>query len=157
MVGLKRFILLLSIAVGAFGLCAVGLNVIGVTNDAEPSRAEEWIASYMFRLKMRASRPRQPSQVPTTEDDLQRASSMYEQMCALCHGATRGRLAPFAKSLSPRPPQFVIQPSGRPTWMDAYVIEHGIRWTGMPSFQSLSKADVWHLALYVEGRSQPRE
>jgi hypothetical protein len=54
-------------------------------------------------------------------------------------------------------PQFVIHPCERPTWMDAYVIQHGIRWTGMPSFQTLSDADVWHLALYVEGQSKPRE
>ena len=66
-------------------------------------------------------------------------------------------MAPFAKAPSPRPPQFVIWPSERPTWMDAYAIQHGIRWTGLPSFQSLPESDIWHLALYVEGRNQARE
>lgn len=154
---LKRFILLLSIAVAALGLCAVALTVVDVTNEAEPSRAETWLAQSVFRMKARAKKPRHPVHFTTTEQDLDRASTMYQQMCSFCHGATRGRMAPFAKSLSPRPPQFVIQPSERPTWMDAYVIQHGIRWTGMPSFQSLSEADAWHLALYVEGQSKPRE
>jgi high-affinity iron transporter len=108
-------------------------------------------------MNIRAQRPQQPVQFTTTEDDLDRASSMYQQMCAVCHGASRGKMAPFARSLSPRPPQFVVESSGRSTWMDVYVIQHGIRWTGMPSFQSLPEADVWHLALYVEGRNQPRE
>jgi mono/diheme cytochrome c family protein len=153
----KGLILSLSVAVVAFALCAVALTVIDVTNHAVPSRTEEWLTSSVFQLKIGAQKPRQPSRLPTTEDDLERASTMYQQMCSFCHGAARGRIAPFAKSFSPRPPQFVIEPSSRPTWRDAYVIQHGIRWTGMPSFRSLSEADAWHLALYVEGRSQPSE
>lgn len=155
--GRKRFILLLSNTVVAFALCAVALAMVDITDDAAPSRTEGWLASSVFRLKIRAHKPPQPSRLPTTEDDLEHASSMYQQMCSVCHGAARGRMALFAKSFSPRPPQFVIQPSQRSTWMDAYVIQHGIRWTGMPSFQGLSEADAWHLALYVEGRGQPRE
>lgn len=153
----KRFILSLSIALAAFAMGAAALSVVDFTNEAEPSRAETWLAWSLFRMKVRAQKPRHAVQFTTTEEDLDRASTMYQQMCSFCHGATRGRRAPFAKSLSPRPPQFVIQASERPTWMDAYVIQHGIRWTGMPSFQSLSEADTWHLALYVEGRSKPRE
>jgi mono/diheme cytochrome c family protein len=149
--------LLLLIAVMAFAVGAVTLTVVDITNDAEPSRAENWLTSYVLQMKVRAQKPQQPSRVSATEDDLDHASSMYQQMCAFCHGASRGRMAPFAKSLSPRPPQFVKRPSERPTWMDAYIIQHGIRWTGMPSFSSLSEADAWHLALYVEGQSKPRQ
>jgi len=153
----KRSILLLSIAIAAIALCAAALTVVDISSEAEPSRAERWLASSVFQMKVRAQRPRLPVHFTTTADDLDRASSMYQQMCAFCHGASRGKMAPFARSLSPRPPQFVIESSGRPTWMDAYAIQHGIRWTGMPSFRSLPERDVWHLALYVEGRNQPRE
>ena len=155
--GRKRFIFLICLVLIAFALCAVALTVVDITNDAEPSRAEGWLASYVFQLKVRAHKPLQPSRIPTNEEDLDRASTMYQQMCSFCHEAARGRKSPFAESFSPRPPQFVIRPSERATWMDAYVIQHGIRWTGMPSFQGLSEADAWHLALYVEGRMNPRE
>lgn len=155
--GRKRFIVLFSVVLMAFALCAVAITVVDITNDAKPSRAENWIASYVLQLKVRAHKPRQPSRVAASEEDLDHASTMYQQMCSFCHGAARGRKAPFAESFSPPPPQFVIRPSERPTWMDAYVIQHGIRWTGMPSFQGLSEADAWHLALYVEGTSNPRE
>jgi mono/diheme cytochrome c family protein len=156
MVG-KCCTILLATAGVAIGLCAVALAVIDITNDAEPSRTEAWVASTVLQMRVRTQKPRQPDHFATTEDDLDRASTMYQQMCAFCHGAARGRMAPFAKALSPRPRQFVIQPSERPTWMDAYAIQHGIRWTGMPSFQSLPESDIWHLALYVEGRNQARE
>jgi cytochrome c len=153
----KRFILLLAIAVAALAIGAVAFTVVDITNEAEPSRAETWLTWSVFRMKVRAQKPRHVVEFTTTEKDLDRANTMYQQMCSFCHGATRGRMAPFARSLSPRPPQFVIQASEHPTWMDAYVIRHGIRWTGMPSFQGLSKADAWHLAFYVEGQSKPRE
>lgn len=152
----KHFILLLSTVSAAFALCMIAFSAVDITNDAKPPRAEQWLASSLLQMKLRAQQRHQPS-LPTTDDDLVHASTMYQQMCSFCHGATRGRMAPFAKSFSPPAPQFVIQPSGRPTWMDAYVIKHGIRWTGMPSFQTLSEADAWHLALYVEGRSEPKE
>lgn len=155
--GRRRFVFLVSIAMTTGALCTVGLRVVDVTNDAEPSSPERWLASHVFQMKVRAQKPQHPVHFATTEDDLERASSLYQQMCAVCHGGSRGRMAPFAKSFSPRPPQFVIQASARPTWMDAYVIQHGVRWTGMPSFHGLPEADAWHLALYVEGRSQPRD
>lgn len=153
----RKRVILLSIASAAVVFCLLAFSAVDMTNDAEPSRAESLLATSVFMMKVSGQRSRQSSPFTTTDDDLERASSMYQQMCSLCHGAARGRTAPFAKSFSPRPPQFVIQPSSRPTWMDAYVIQHGVRWTGMPSFQRLSEAEAWHLALYVEGRSQPRE
>ena len=153
----KRLTLLFSIAVAVLACWAATLIVVDITNDADPSGAEKWFASWMFQMKVAGQRPRQSTSFTTTDNDLDRASTMYQQMCSFCHGAARGHAAPFAESFSPRPPQFVIEPSQGQTWMDAYVIKHGIRWTGMPSFRTLSDSDTWHLALYVEGRNQPRE
>jgi mono/diheme cytochrome c family protein len=135
----------------------LALVSVDITSAAEPSRAETWIASSLLYARVRAQKPRLPERFTTSDIDLDRASTMYQQMCALCHGAARGRPAPFAKALSPRPPQFVIRPSQCPTWMDVYIIQHGVRWTGMPSFEGLAQEDTWHLALYVEGQNQPRE
>lgn len=146
--------IVLASTVAVVSLALVSLDITG---SAEPSRAEIWIASSLLHMKVRARKPRPPDHFTTSNIDLDRASTMYQQMCAFCHGAARGKPAPFAKALSPRPPQFVIQPSQCPTWMDVYIIQHGIRWTGMPSFDGLPQEDIWHLALYVEGRSQPRE
>lgn len=156
--GRKRFTVFLVIVIVTFALGAVAFTAVDISNETEPSRAETWLASFLFRMKALSRRPPTLAREFTANvEDLERASSMYQQMCAFCHGATRGRMAPFAKSLSPRPPQFVIEPSHGPTWRDTYVIQHGIRWTGMPAFQGLAESEAWHLALYVEGQSRPRE
>src|SRR5579875_122 len=118
---------------------AVGVLVFGavdVSNDSDSSRAERWLASGLFDMKLRAQRPPQTARGFITSDvDLENAGGHCEQMCSFCHGAARGKMAPLAKRLSPRSPQFVIGPSRNSTWKDAYVIKHGIRWTGCPHCQ----------------------
>jgi len=147
-----RFVL----AASVLASFVVVLTAVDITAEAEPSWIETRFASVFLEMKLRFNRPLKVSPLVPTEQDLERGSDLYQEQCGFCHGVARGRMAPFAKSLSPRPPQFVIVPAQRPTWMDAYVIQHGIRWTGMPAFRGLSEADVWRLALYVEGRTKPK-
>ena len=141
----------------ALTLCFAGFALVDPSAEAEPSWLEARLASALLQVKLRLNRPLKSSPLTATEDDLVRGSELYEMRCANCHGATRGRMALLAKSFSPRPPQFVILPAQKPTWMDAYIIQHGIRWSAMPAFRNLSAADAWRLALYVEGRHNPRE
>jgi len=136
-------------------LIVVGLMTVDVTGDAEPSSAERWLTSALLEAKLRSVRPKKLSPLTQANEDLEHGSQLYQQQCGFCHGVARGRMAPLAKSFSPRPPQFVIKPAQGPTWKDAYVIQHGIRWTAMPAFRTLSEADAWRLALYVEGESNP--
>ncbi|HET7205135.1 MAG TPA: cytochrome c [Terriglobales bacterium] len=140
----------LAIAIFAFA-------IVDASSEAEPSWVEKRLAPSLLRAKLYFSRATKACPFTPTEDDLERGSELYEQRCAICHGATRGKAAPLANSFSPRPPQFVIQPAHGPTWIDAQFIQHGIRWSGMPAFRTLSAADSWRLALYVEGRSTPTE
>lgn len=141
----------------ALVLCFAAVALVDLSAEAEPSWVEARLASALLQVKLRLNRPLKSSPLAVTEDDLVRGSELYEMRCANCHGATRGRMAPLAKSFSPRPPQFVIQAAQKPTWMDAYIIQHGIRWSAMPAFRTLSAADAWRLALYVEGRHNPKE
>lgn len=153
----KRFTGFLVIAVFAAVLGVIAFAAVDVSSEAEPSWLEKRLATALLRMKLRANRPKKLSPLAPTEQDLERGSDIYREQCGYCHGVTRGRTAPFGNSLSPRPPQFVIEPAHGPTWMDAYVIQHGVRWSGMPAFRGFSEADAWRVALYVEGRSQPKE
>jgi mono/diheme cytochrome c family protein len=153
----KSFVGLLVIAVFATVFGAMAFAAVDVSGEAEPSWVEKRIATALLGMKLRAKRPTKLSPLTPTEQDPEKGSDIYREQCGFCHGVTRGRIAPFGKSLSPRPPQFVIEAAHGPTWMDAYVIQHGVRWSGMPAFRGLSEADAWRVALYVEGRSQPKE
>ena len=153
----KRFTGVLVIAMFAAVLGVIAFAAVDVSSEAEPSWLEKRLATTLLGMKLRANQPTILSPLAPTDQDLERGSDIYREQCGYCHGVTRGKVAPFGNSLSPRPPQFVIEPAHGPTWMDAYVIQHGVRWSGMPAFRGLSKADAWRVALYVEGRSEPKE
>ena len=153
----NHFRSLLVTAILAAVLGATAFAAVDVSGEAEPWWLEKRLASALLRMKLRAKRLTKLSPFTPTDQDPERGSDIYQQQCAFCHGAARGRAAPFAKSFSPRPPQFVIEPAQGPTWMDAYIVQHGVRWSGMPAFHGLSEADAWRVALYVEGRRQPKE
>jgi len=152
--------LLRNLAVAALLAGALGTTtflLLDVSAEAEPSWIESRIASNALHLKLRLSRAAKAPPFVANESDLERGSDLYIKQCAFCHGTMRGRKGPYAGSFSPRPPQFVIQPARGPTWRDVEVIRHGVRWTGMPAFPWLPEADAWRVALYVEGRSQPKD
>jgi mono/diheme cytochrome c family protein len=153
----KRLTAFLVIAVFAAVLAAAAFAALDVSAEAEPTWIEKRFAAALLEMKLRVKRPTKLPPLTPTEQDIEKGSDIYREQCGFCHGVSRGRVAPLGKSFSPRPPQFVIEPAHGPTWMDAYVIQHGVRWTGMPAFRGLSETDAWRVALYVEGRSQPKE
>jgi len=152
--------LLQNLAVAALLVAALGTMaflLLDVSAEAEPSWIESRIASSALHLKIRLSHAARTPPFAASESDLERGSDLYIKQCAFCHGTMRGHKGPYADSFSPRPPQFVIQPAGGPTWRDVEIIRHGVRWTGMPAFPWLPEADAWRVALYVEGRTQPKD
>ena len=156
----SKWKLLRNLAAAAFltaSLATMAFLLLDVTAEAEPSAFESRIASSALHLKLRFRRTAQGPPFVATESDLEKGSDLYIKQCAFCHGTMRGHKGPYAESFSPRPPQFVIQPAQGPTWRDVEVIRHGVRWTGMPAFPWLPEEDAWRLALYVEGRAQPKD
>ena len=131
-------------AILCLGLAAFGL--LDVSAEANPSWAERTLAFGL--LEARIAMHGTPSPVPADTSDT-RSAQVYQQRCAFCHGGIDGTTASFARTLSPRPPQFVSDRPRAAVGVDAYIIKHGIRWTGMPAFRSMSDADAWRLASFV--------
>jgi mono/diheme cytochrome c family protein len=155
---LRRWNKNLAIRVGMTALVAIAITWfirLDVSSEAEPPRLETGFASTLLALKLRLKNPPKDPPLSPTPDDLQRGAELYHVRCAFCHGDFEGPLAPLAKSFSPRPPQFAIEPSHRPVWMNVDVIRHGIRWTAMPAFPNLPEPDAWRIALYLQKRTQP--
>jgi mono/diheme cytochrome c family protein/predicted enzyme related to lactoylglutathione lyase len=139
---MKLRILALLVLVGA----GLALATINLTAEAEPSWLERTLA-FGF-LEARIGLSGSPKGVPADSND-KRSREIYQQRCAFCHGGVDGTVALFAHTLSPRPPQFFAAHPRASVAVDAYIIKHGIRWTGMPAFRTMSDADAWRVASYV--------
>ena len=124
----------------------VVLATMNLTAEAEPSWLERTLAFGLLQTRIALSGT--PKAVPSDSND-KRSREIYQQRCAFCHGGIDGTPASFAHALSPRPPQFFAEPPRATIAADAYIIEHGIRWTGMPAFRTMSDADAWRVATYV--------
>jgi mono/diheme cytochrome c family protein len=115
--------------------------------DAPPSSLEK-------RLAMRAMdestdhhatvrmNPLQP-----TEATLVAGARLYHGYCAGCHGDPNNMDTKFGDSFNPPAPQFWMDAPDMPDYQNFYIIEHGVRWTGMPAWgKQFKEEQIWQLA-----------
>lgn len=122
--------------------------------DATPGRLETWMAGTSLDATLAREAPKGANPVPVSDANLIEGINLYAQHCALCHGTAAGdsSASPAAKGLYPRPPQLATDgveddPEGVSFWK----IQHGIRWTAMPSWgASLTDRQIWTLALFLK-------
>jgi thiosulfate dehydrogenase len=138
--------------IGAYALVQSGL--IPASADAKPGQLETWMARTSLNATLRREAPKDQNPVALTEQNLLNGVHLFAQNCAVCHGSAKGDASssPIAKGLYQKPPQLATEgveddPDGVSFWK----IKHGIRLTGMPSFEdSLSDQEIWTLALFLK-------
>ena len=138
--------------IGAYALVQSGL--IPASADAKPGQLETWMARTSLNATLRREAPKDQNPVALTEQNLLDGVHLFAQNCAVCHGSAKGDASssPIAKGLYQKPPQLATEgveddPDGFSFWK----IKHGIRLTGMPSFEdSLGDQEIWTLALFLK-------
>jgi thiosulfate dehydrogenase len=138
--------------IGAYALVQSGL--IPASADAKPGQLETWMARTSLNATLHREAPKDQNPVALTEQNLHNGVHLFAQNCAVCHGSAKGDASssPIAKGLYQKPPQLATEgveddPDGVSFWK----IKHGIRLTGMPSFEdSLSDQEIWTLALFLK-------
>jgi thiosulfate dehydrogenase len=136
----------------AGGYIVLRSGLIPANADANPGWLETWAAE----TSLDATLPREaqsPNPVAMTDDNLVSGIKLYAQHRAICHGTARGdaSASPVAKGLYPRPPQLASDGvEDDPQSFSFWKIKHGIRWTGMPSWEkTLTDKQIWTLALFL--------
>jgi thiosulfate dehydrogenase len=120
--------------------------------DAKPGGLERWAAKTSLRATLAREAPRTPNPLPSTDANYAAGIKLYAENCAICHGASDGHPSNVAKGLYQKPPQFAKDgveddPDGITYWK----VAHGIRLTGMPSFDgTLRDEQIWQVALFLK-------
>jgi mono/diheme cytochrome c family protein len=135
------------------GYIVLRTGLVPANADAEPGRLEIWAANTSLDATLDREAPKGPNPVALTDDNLLAGVELYGRHCAICHGTAQGTASasPIAKGEYPSPPQLATDgveedPEGHSFW----VIAHGIRWTGMPSWKgTLTDEQIWTLALFL--------
>jgi mono/diheme cytochrome c family protein len=148
------FLLVLVVVAGLMVAAAVSLTHDGLSARAQPSALETSIAAVMRKLAMTSS-ARDAKNPVTNTPEVQRAARLhFADHCAICHGNDGSGETPMGRGMYPKPPDLrVARTQERSDGEIFWIIENGVRLTGMPAFggsgQHGNSEDSWKLVHFI--------
>jgi thiosulfate dehydrogenase len=149
---MKGFLLGILFAVVIFmaGMwCALDRGYINFAVDQRPSPIEAHLAMSAVDASTERRAPDQKNPLAPTEENIAAGAKVYLDHCAGCHGVPSNPDSQFARSFYPPVPRFFKEAPDMPEAQNFYIIQHGIRWTGMPAWdQTLTDAQIWQVVTF---------
>jgi mono/diheme cytochrome c family protein len=146
----------LILAVLLVGACLLVILVVsifhsGLSARATPTFVERMMARDARHLAIPASARDLQNPVPRSEGNLHDARLHFADHCAGCHGNDGSGDTMFGRGLYPKPPDLRLPESQQLSDGELFwVIENGVRFTGMPAFSSPgSETDSWKLVDFI--------
>jgi thiosulfate dehydrogenase len=123
---------------------------VNLAADQQASATEEKIAmdAVDASTDRRASEGKNP--LEPTEANIAAGAQLYLDHCAGCHGVPSNPDGAFARSFYPPVPEFFKDAPDMSDGQNFYIIQHGVRWTGMPAWsKTLSDTQIWELVTFL--------
>jgi mono/diheme cytochrome c family protein len=152
---MKRNSLLIVIGLALVGLvAAVAASFLhgGLSARATPGRLETFVARNARRLATPSNARLAQNPLLATEEDLRDARMHFADHCAICHANDGSCDTPFGRNLYPKPPDLRREQTQKLADGEIFwIIENGVRFTGMPAFGGAhgSEEDSWKLVRFI--------
>jgi mono/diheme cytochrome c family protein len=151
---MKRGILILVVLLVFAGLVVIlGVSILhnGLSARAKPTLLETIMARNARHLAIPASAIALKNPVPTSAEHFRDARLHFADHCATCHGNDGSGDTMLGRGLYPKPPDLRLPESQKLTDGELFwIIENGVRFTGMPAFSSPgSQNDTWKLVYFI--------
>lgn len=151
---MKRGILILAVLVVAAGLlCLLVVSIFhnGLSARATPTAVERMIARDARHLAIPSSAQALQNPVPASEETLHDGRLHFADHCATCHANDGSGDTMISRGLYPKPPDLRLPETQKLSDGELFwVIENGVRFTGMPAFSSPgSENDSWKLVHFI--------
>jgi thiosulfate dehydrogenase len=118
--------------------------------DQQPSATESKLAMAAVDASTDRRAPVQDNPVQPTEENLVAGAKLYLNHCGGCHGVPSHPNSTFAVSFYPPVPGFFEDAPDMSENQNFYIIQHGIRWTGMPAWKStLDDTQIWQTVVFL--------
>jgi thiosulfate dehydrogenase len=123
---------------------------IDFSADNPPSDTEKHLAMSAVDASTGRRAPEVKNPLPANEATLVSGADLYMNHCAGCHGLPSNRDSVFANSFNPPVPVFFKDSPDMPENQNFYIIQHGVRWTGMPAWnKTLNDTQIWQLVTFL--------
>ena len=145
-------LILLFAVVLAVGFVAYSLLHNGVSAKATPTALEVMMARKARHMALPSAARALTNPVAASEENLRDGRLHFADHCAICHGNDGSCDTMMGSGLYPKPPDLRFAQTqelsdGELFW----IIENGVRFTGMPAFSTRhsSPEDSWKLVLFI--------
>jgi mono/diheme cytochrome c family protein len=146
---LLGFLTALIVAV-LMGFSYVRLGFVDPRADVPVSVLEQKIAMPSLDASVERHAPEVKNPVDPTLASLIAGMKLYQADCASCHGDIKHTHGTLADALYPRAPQFMEDAPDMPEKQNLYIVQHGIRLSGMPAWkQALSDQQIWEVTTFL--------
>jgi len=146
-------VLLLVIALGAFGWVGYKLFTTGFSAKTEPHALEVWMARQIRHLAIPIAQRNAPNPVPLNPAVLKEARAHFADHCATCHANDGSGQTPIGKNVYPKAPD--LREPATQQMSDGelfWAIHNGIRFTAMPAWgegEPEKDLDSWRLVHFI--------
>lgn len=118
--------------------------------DQEPSHLERSFAMGAVDASTDRHAPDVKNPLAPTEENITAGAHIYLDHCAGCHGVPSNPDSQFARSFNPPVPTFFKDSPDMPENQNFYVVQHGVRWTGMPAWKNtLNDTQIWQVITFM--------
>jgi mono/diheme cytochrome c family protein len=151
--GLKAVVWLAALAAVVASGFLLWIASRGISARAEPGRLETAIARTMRSLAIPRSERTRANPIAPSADVLESGMGHYADHCASCHANDGSGDTALGRGLYPKPPDMRLEPTQSLTDGELfYIIENGVRLTGMPAFSTGApegEESTWHLVAFI--------
>ena len=134
---------------GVFAVSTFGWYPIGADNP--PSGLERSLAMRAMDVYADKHKPAMENPTALTAENLTEGAKEYEEHCAFCHGGAKAKISPMQNKFNPPAPQLINRvPHDPDNWL-FWVTKHGVRMTGMPSWDGIMSDDeMWKVIAFIK-------
>lgn len=130
--------------------CYVRLGFVDPRADVEPGSLEKKVAMPALDASVDRRAPSMKNPIQPTDENLLGGMKTYQANCSGCHGDISHPHLAFGDSFYPRAPQFVEDAPDMPENQNFYIIQHGVRLSGMPGWKSsLNESEIWQVTTFL--------
>ena len=130
--------------------CYVRFGFIDPRADAEMGALEMKVAMPALDASVDRRAPNIQNPIQPTDENLRAGMKIYQAACAGCHGDVVHTHSAFGDSFYPRAPQFAEDAPDMPENENFYIIQHGVRLSGMPAWKtSFKEQELWQVTTFL--------
>ena len=132
------------------GFCYVRFGFVDPRADLPVDWLESRIAMPALDSAVDRRAPETHNPIQPTDANLIAGMKIYQSNCAGCHGDIQHSHSTFGDAFYPRAPQFVEDAADMPENQNFYIIQHGVRLSGMPAWKGgLSEQETWQVTTFL--------